>query len=738
MKQRTLRVVIGLLLTLLFAAHAAGYLSLPLLDRIEAIAYDARVRFVDQPATDPNIVIVDVDEKSLAAEGRWPWPRQRLAALLDRLFDHYGIRLAGFDMVFAEPDRGDGLAVLSLLRQDASLPESARRRLAAIAGSLDNDEKFARALENRAIVLGYYFNSYDSSAAQPNAGVLPTPVVLPGTVPTAGTAAISWSGYGANLATIARRSRAAGHINYVPDIDGISRRVPLLARYQDGFYEALSVAMVRELIGAPPVSLVTGTAHAGYARVEQVALGDAIQIPVDATLSALVPYHGSAGSYTYVSAADVLAGRLPLAVLTDKIVLIGTTAPGLADLKATPVSTVLPGVEVHANLISGMLDGHIKSEPPYVAGIALAAVVSLGLVLALLLPRLSPWRATALAATAIVLIVAGNWFAWSELHLVVPITSGLLLTALLYGLNMSFGYIEEAQSRKVITGLFGHYVPPDLVREMSKDPTRFTLEGESREMTVLFSDVRGFTSISEGMEPRELTRLMHEFLTPLSRAIYDQQGTIDKYMGDCVMAFWGAPVATSDHARQAVMAAMKMIDAMDALRPRFRARGWPELTVGVGINTGRMSVGNMGSEIRVAYTVLGDAVNLGSRLEGITKQYGVNILVGQETRAQVQGIVFREIDRVQVKGKMEPIVIYEPLGTEEHFTARAREELALWHEALAAYRAADWQSADALLAQLQARASGTRLYQVYRERIAHFQAVPPVTDWNGVYAFDTK
>lgn len=738
MKQQTLRVVIGLLLTLLISAHGAGYLPLPLLDRIELLTYDARVRFVDAPATDPNIVIVDVDEKSLAAEGRWPWPRDRLARMLDNLFDRYRVRLVAFDMVFAEPDGDTGLEVVRELRNEAGLPAPLRGRLERMATSLDHDARFAKSLRGRAVVLGYYFSGNDGSAARPNAGVLPAPVLSAGEVPEGSHDAPAWTGFGANLASLADAAGVAGHINYVPDEDGISRRVPLLARHAEGYYEALSLAAVRELLGAPPVATVSGHARAGYARIEQVQVGDALAIPVNDSLSALVPFHGSAGSYTYVSATDVIAGQVPDAVLADKIVLVGATAPGLADLRATPVSAVLPGVEVHANLISGMLDGSIRSEPPFVRGITVAALVSIGVLLAVLLPRLSPWRATILAAVAGTLVLAGNWAAWSQMSLVLPIASGVLLIALLYGLNMSFGYIEEAQSRRMITGLFGQYVPPDLVKKMSKDPTRFTLEGESREMTVLFSDVRGFTTISEGMEPRELTRLMNEFLTPLTRAIHDQHGTIDKYMGDCIMAFWGAPLATPDHATQAVLAAMRMIDAMDALRPRFRARGWPELTVGVGINTGRMSVGNMGSELRVAYTVLGDAVNLGSRLEGITKQYAVNILVGEETRAQVRGIAFREIDRVQVKGKTEPIAIYEPLGAEEHFTPRAREELALWHESLAAYRARDWQGAEALLEQLKARSPHTRLYHIYLERIGHFRAQPPAPEWDGVFAFETK
>ncbi len=739
MKQRTLRIFIGLLLVTIIAAHSSGYVRLPLLDRLEAIAYDARVRFGAQPSVDPNIVIVDVDEKSLAVEGRWPWPRSRLADLLDKLFDHYNVRIVGFDMVFPEPDRNSGLSLLqALMREEKNLSPQVQRRLQAMTQTLDSDARFARSLRDRAVVLGYYFSMGDRANPHSQAGELPAPVLSADDFANTDAQVVDWAGYGANLAPLAQAAATAGHFNYLPDMDGISRRVPLLARFEGNYYEALSLAVVRQLIGPTEVGIIAAKAGGGYARVEHIALGEALTVPVDKALSALVAFRGGAGSYTYASAVDVLTGALPKTVLEDKVILIGTTAPGLVDLRATPVSTLLPGVEVHANLISGMLDGGIKSEPPYVVGIELVAIIGVGVILALLLPHLAPWRATILTCVTLVAVMAANLVAWNAWNLVIPISSGVLLIALLYVLNMSFGYFEETRSKRLITGLFGQYVPPDLVKEMSKDPGRFSLRGESRDMTVLFSDVRGFTNISEGMEPRELAHLMNEFLTPLSRVVYEHRGTIDKYMGDCIMAFWGAPVIANDHASQAVRAALKMIEAMEALRPHLRTRGWPELAVGVGLNSGRMSVGNMGSEIRVAYTVMGDAVNLASRLEGITKQYGVNIIVGQDTRSQVQGVVFREVDRVQVKGKKQPIAIFEPIGLEESFCARMRGELAIWHEALAAYRSRDWQGTEALLVHLAQRSPSTKLYQVYLDRIARYRLDPPTEEWQGVYAFDAK
>jgi adenylate cyclase len=312
------------------------------------------------------------------------------------------------------------------------------------------------------------------------------------------------------------------------------------------------------------------------------------------------------------------------------------------------------------------------------------------------------------------------------------------MIGLLFALNMSYGYFVEARGKRQITGLFGQYVPPELVDEMAKNPEHFSMEGESREMTVLFTDVRGFTTISEAFEPRELSQLMNEFLTPLTEVIYRYRGTIDKYMGDAIMAFWGAPLPDPQHPRQAVLAALEMQQAMRRLAPEFKARGWPEIRVGVGLNSGRMSVGNMGSRVRLAYTVMGDAVNLASRLEGITKQYGADIIVGENTRNAVPDVVFRELDRVRVKGKDVAVPIYEPVGLAGEVDQARLDELKLFGQALRLYRAQDWDRAELQLINLQQRHPEVHLYSVYLERIAQLRARPPGGGWDGAWNFETK
>jgi len=304
--------------------------------------------------------------------------------------------------------------------------------------------------------------------------------------------------------------------------------------------------------------------------------------------------------------------------------------------------------------------------------------------------------------------------------------------------DLIYGYLAETLNRNHLTHLFGQYVPPELVDEMADKHEELGLEGESREMTVLFSDVRGFTTISEGLRPQELTQLMNEMLTPMTRIIHQHRGTIDKYMGDAIMAFWGAPLDDPDHARNALMAAMAMVEEIPRLQETFRARGWPAIRIGVGVNTGVMNVGNMGSEFRMAYTVLGDAVNLGSRLEGLTKQYGIDIMVSEFVKQRVAGFAFRELDIVRVKGKDEPVAIFEPLGPSADLDPEVAEHLNRYHEALACFRAQNWEGADVLLQQLQREDPERALYGIYLDRIAHYQANPPGADWDGAVTFTTK
>jgi adenylate cyclase len=357
--------------------------------------------------------------------------------------------------------------------------------------------------------------------------------------------------------------------------------------------------------------------------------------------------------------------------------------------------------------------------------------------MAFLLPLDSPLLAAAGTLGFAGIVLGGTFISWNA-NLILPLASPLLLIVLLFMLHMTYGFFIESRGKRQLANLFGHYIPPELVDEMSKSPEEYSLEGENREMTVLFSDVRGFTTISEGMDPKQLTQLMNALLTPMTRVIHKNRGTIDKYMGDAIMSFWGAPLADSEHARHALYAAMEMMDELRIMQQEFRQRGWPEVNIGIGLNTGNMNVGNMGSEFRVAYTVLGDAVNLGSRLEGLTKNYGVNIIVSETTRAEIPEFLFRELDLVRVKGKNEPVAIFEPIGRNNDIDEEVTAELTAYKQALLDFRAQSLDKAELDFLNLSRLSPGRFLYQVYLERIEFYRSEPPGDDWDGVFTHTSK
>lgn len=731
-KQRWLPIALGAAITVLFLLHARGYMQLRFIERLEQIAYDFRLNRTLQGGVDKRIVIVDVDEQTLLTEGRWPWPRTKIAHMMDRLFDHYGVAVVGFDMVFAEAD--ENVSVRDIRKLAIQQGETqVVRALDRWRVTLDRDRLFADSLRSRPVVLGYYFDS-SGSAKSIKSGQLPEPLFRVDQYTGRRIEAPRAVGYGANLPVLQRDARAAGHFdNPLVDADGLFRRVPLLQQYDDGLYESLSLAVARLYLGAEVGLMFAAGAPDSYPPMEWVMLGER-RIPVDHQAAVLVPYRGRQGSFPYVSAADILNDKVPdPAVLKDAIVLVGTTAAGLLDLRATPVQSIYPGVEIHANIIAGILDQSFLHRPAYIIGANFLLVLVTGFLLTVFLPIMKPlW--TLVASSVVMLFLVGlNAHVWTNARLVLPFAPAALLVLALFVLNMSYGFFVESRGKWALGKLFGQYVPPELVEEMNKQPEDYTLEGDKREMTVLFSDIRGFTPIAEGLDPKQLSELMNEYLTPMTQVIHGQRGTIDKYMGDAIMAFWGAPLANPDHARDALIAALEMQRAAEQLRDRFIARGWPPVHIGIGLNTGEMVVGNMGSEFRMAYTVLGDAVNLASRLEGLTKVYSARIIVSDTVRHAARGFVFRELDRVRVKGKQEPVTIYEPLGSQDVLTSDLKDELSLHNQTLALYRRGQWDQAELQFLNLRDRSSATRLYEIYIERIQHFRQHPPATDWDGVF-----
>ncbi len=735
------------LIPLVFALlHAGDVLRLDVLQRLDHILYDARLRATMPRTLDERIVIVDIDEKSLAEVGRWPWGRNRLAELVEELLERQQVAMLGFDVVFAEADDSSGLKRLKQLAQNEMKDQPAfAEKLGQIQDSLDYDAVFAKSIANRPVVLGYYFTSDRDGRIN---GALPAPVMSREAMKGRPIQVTSWNGYGSNIDSLVKAAPMAGFFNSITEGDGVVRSIPLLAEYKGQYYESLSLAMFRMLAGLPAVEPGFPQERfltRNYQGLESILLkqGDkTLPIPVDDRVATLVPFRGpggaGGGSFRYISASDVLGKKVAPGQLKDRIVLLGTTAPGLLDLRVTPVGETYPGVETHANVISGFLDGKVLVRPDYAIGYEILILVLSGLTLAFALPMLSAPRAVATSVGVVAVLVGLNFWLYSAHGLVLPLATALVMALTAFALNMSYGYFVESRSKRELANLFGTYVPPELVDEMVKDPDSYSMKASAKELTVMFCDMRGFTKMSETMEPTQLQALLNSVFSRLTDLIRGNRGTIDKYMGDCVMAFWGAPVDTPEHASLAVKTALEMVQAVRQLNEEHRTRGLPEIGIGIGLNTGSMCVGDMGSDIRRSYTVIGDAVNLGSRLEGLSKTYGVDTVVSESTRRLAPDFAWQELDRVRVKGKDQAVAIFWPVAPLRELDSRSAGELKEWTQALKAYRDQAWDDCDVHLLNLQRMNAQKYLYRLYAERVASMRLLPFDPEWDGATNFETK
>ena len=728
------RWTLGLLLTLAAVLHVWAFYDSDAVERLEGFLSGLRMR-VEQPVLDPRIVIVDIDEKSLAQVGRFPWSRDIQADLVTRLTTQYKAAAIGFDISFPEPDNSSGYKVLEKLsREELKDVPGLKSQLALLEQRMDYDGLFARAMQGHPVVLGY------SVSERHTKGMLPAPAFTVDQLDGRDIAAYEPDGYEANIARLQQAARGAGIFTALTDADGVIRSSTLLQRIGDGYYPSLSLATAAVYLNASAITPVF--AQGGLDEIVMFTPERALAIPVGYGLVTTVQFRGKGGpgggAFRYVPAVDVLTGAADAAVLKGAIVLVGTTAPGLKDIRVTPVNAEYPGVEVHANLIKSILDGRFKTRPDFALAIEFLQVAGIGLVLTFALAVLSPLRSSVLAGAALSAAALFNYWMYAAQDIVLNGASVMLLILALFVVNVVWGYFFEVRKGQALVSRFGEYVAPELVAEMAEDPGKYNMDGDSRELSVMFADVRGFTTISEGLAPKELREYINLYLTAMSEDIRDShRGTLDKYIGDAVMAFWGAPVHFPDHASRAVATALLMQASAARLNEQFAARGWPALQIGIGVNTGLMHVGDMGSTIRRAYTVMGDAVNLAARLEGVTKVYGADVAVGEATRAAAPEFLYRELDLVRVKGKNKPVAVFEPLGRLDAVDGDLAHEVAQWSKALALFRAGDWNAADSAIGALFA-ARPLGLYRLYLDRIRQFRSDPPGADWDGVTNFDTK
>jgi len=719
-----------------------GFTPLALLDT-RAVDLRLLARGV-QPASD-QVVIVAVDNASIDRVGRWPWPRPVLARLLQRI-DDARPAVIGFDIVQSEATAAPDLTPLAG-RVDA---ESLAKVSKALAEGSPEDLALADAIaKSGRVVLGYFFDfSSDAAAAAAAAavsaaaaGAAPAELTSYGAVQS--SAAVSGRGGEAqiphaeavvrNLPAMAAAAKADGYFNTLPDHgDGYFRRVPMLVRFHDRMAVPLSLSMLS--VAYPDRPLRVRIAPFG---VEEVRFGNE-RIPVAEDGQLLLNFRGPGETFRHISAAELLDGRVDAAELQGKLVLVGVTATAVADVRATPFDGVYPGVEIHATALDNILRDDFLHQPRWTVLVEIGAILLSVLVLGAALGRA---RGVAAALVAALLIVGYLGFSqWLFLGTGVPlgIVYPLVAIALVYMTISVHHFVTVEREKRRTREAFSRYLNPQLAEMVSENPEMLALGGTRRCLTVLFSDIRGFTSISEGLEPETLVEILNVYLGEMTGIVFRHDGTLDKYIGDAIMAVWGAPVACEDHAARACAAALDMGQRLRDKHAEWAGRGWPRIDAGIGLHTGDMVSGNMGSSDHLSYTVIGDNVNLGSRLEGLTKNYGVSLLVSEATLAAAGGgFVARELDVVAVKGKALPVRIYELLGRAAE-ASRWDDLIARFEAALELFRGRNWQEAEAAFAALLEAYPGDGPSKTYIGRCRRFAAEPPPEDWGGITKMETK
>ena len=733
----------GLLLALLAGAVFLRMADPSAIKRLRNVTFDYYNKLAPRPPG-TGVIIVDIDEDSLKKLGQWPWPRTVLAQLTEKL-QEMGAKSVAFDMVFAEDDRTSPEKIAG------SLPASddfkvVRDRLSSLPG---NDAVFAKAVGAAGnVVTGFV-------SAQQKTGMVPLPIakfINEGVKPDPTKFVRAMDSFATTLPAISSVAAGNGSFTADPEDDGIIRRVPLLIghRRADGgtdLFPGLSLEALRVALGKKVYKVTSfGEQTASGFGITHIDIGN-YKIPTEPDGRIWVYYTGHRPGL-YVPAWKIMEGAADSALFRDKIVFVGTSTIGLLDLRSSPLDTIVPGVEIHAEIVEQILTGKFLQRLGDFDGAELLAATAVCLLIIVCAPFIGTLT---LAFVCLCLIFGGFIGAFAVYrdygYLIDPVYPSLMTLVVFILAAMLSNLRTEAEKRQVRTA-FGHYLSPVLIEELTKDPDKLKLGGEIRELSVMFTDVRNFTSISETMEPGELIRMMNDFLTPMTSTIMDFRGTVDKYMGDAIMAFWNAPLDDPDHALHACRAALAMRGILGPLNDNLKLRAEKQvqafhpLKIGIGIGTGNCSVGNMGSRQRFAYSALGDTVNLSSRLEGQTKGYGLQCLVSARTQAGAPGMAMLEADLLAVKGRAEAERIFTLLGDEKMAASREFIELKGRHDAMIdAYRARDFDRAGDLArtcAALSVAQDITGLYGLYQERCARFKSHPPGPDWTGAWIATSK
>lgn len=667
---------------------------------------DFRFKLRGKVKPGPNVAIIAIDEKSINELGRWPWSRRRLAEFVEKLAD-YNPKVVAFDMTFSEPESDDA------------------------------DRALGAALEKEGnVILGYFFRASDTQEpsseslyelSRSNVKLIdflgkPEPHFL-----------AVFPSVEINISQIGAHAQGFGFFNFPnADTDGVFRRAQLLAKYKGEIYPSLGIEGIRHLLGEEIMLKV-----ASYG-VDSFYIGQT-RIPTDERGEFLINYYGPGGMFPTYSVVDVTSGKVPPDALKDKLVFVGTTEIGVYDARSTPLDATFPGVEIHATVAENILDGRFLIKNDLTEALDIVLLLILPVILVLLLMRVgTTFIAIGIFLAILFIHLFGNYIVFTRLN--------LLLSALYPTLSLGFVYvfyegyhnlIAERKGR-YLRKAFSSYVSAELVAQIIQDPDKLKLGGEKKIVTTLFSDIRGFTSLSEGMSPEALVSLLNEYLSPMTQIIMNERGTLDKYFGDAVMAIFGAPLDVPDHPKRACQAALRMIEELEKLYTKWKEKGWPRISIGVGINTGEAIVGNMGANMRFDYTAIGDAVNLASRLEGLNKLYGTHIIISKSTLDEVDSSQFlvRELDLVRVKGKEKPVSIFELIGS--CGDAQTETLVRLFTEAWNLYQNQEFYEAMKHFAEILRMFPEDKPSAHYHERCLEYISQPPPPNWDGVYIAEEK
>ncbi len=720
---------------LLLIAAWVSLRDVPIVDQLRNLVFDSYQR--QRPRDyrgDLPVRIVDIDEASLKRLGQWPWPRDLMARLVDRLGE-LGAATVALDIIFAEPDR---FSPANLARVWQDHPELAALR-AGLAQMPDSDGVLAESLARTPSVTAFAL----SDAGQSSAPELKRGFAAAGDDPLLFVP--RFRGAVTTLPAIEAAAAGNGATNYIPDVDNTVRRTPMLLALNDTLYPSFAAEALRvaQGVGSYTVKSSGASKETGFGEstgIAMVRIGDAI-VPTDATGRMLLHDAGHVRE-RFISAWRVLEADFDGKEIAGMITLVGSTAEALKDIKTTPLAAVIPGVEIHAQVIEQILAKDFLHRPDWFQAAETLAFVLLGIVLILAIRYAGALWSLLITVIASAAAIAVSWYGFARLDYLIDPLFPCLVILLVYLSSSLLAYLKTEQEKRFVRNAFSRYMSPVLVDQLSRHPELLALGGRMRNLTILFSDIRGFTRIAEELDPQELTRLINRFLTPLTNVIQRSGGFVDKYMGDCVMAFWNAPLDVPGHGRLALEMRAALERLNETLKAEAAAAGRKPivLAAGMGLNSGRACVGNMGSEQRFDYSVIGDAANIASRLEGLSRAYGVDIVVGEDTAREAPDLALLELDQVRVKGRDTPLRVFTLIGDAQVAASSAFQQVKEVHATLlAAYRRRDWAAAQVALSFCRPLAPTlAALYDVYEQRIAEFEISPAPPDWDGVFVATTK